>query len=108
MICLVTDGDAFRLLDRDSLKAIIPKERLLLKFEPKFKQITNGNLETASPEVGFTTGSTTPVVVTDDVQSHPSPSLARDKPSQKPLKEEVIRDQSKIYGRFRGDAKLTG
>ena len=72
---------------------MIPKQGLLLKVEQKFKQITNANLETASPEVGFTTGSTRPVVVTDDVQSHPSPSLAWDKPSQKPLKEEIIRDQ---------------
>lgn len=85
---------------------MIPKQGLLLKFDQKFKQIAN-NLETASPKVVLTTGSTTPVVVTDDVQSYPSPSPVCDEPSQKPLKEEIIKEQSKIYGRFRGDAKLT-
>ena len=86
---------------------MIPKQGLLLKFNQKFKQIAN-NLETGSPKVDFTSDSTTPVVVTDDVQSYPSPSPVSDKPSQKPLKEEIIKDQSKIHGRFRGDAKLTG
>ena len=85
---------------------MIPKQGLLLKFNQKFNQIAN-NLETGSPTVDFTSDSTTPVVVTNDVQSYPSPSPVSDKPSQKPLKEEIIKDQSNIYGRFRGDAKLT-
>ena len=86
---------------------MIPKQGLLLKFDQKFKQIAH-NLETASPKVVFTSGSTTPVAVTDEVQSDLSPSPVRDKPSQKPLKKEIIKEQSKIYSRFKGDAKLTG
>ena len=105
------DGDAFRLLDRDSLKAMISKQGLLLKFEQKFKQIAN-NLETVSPKVASTTDSTTPVTVTNDVDSHPVPGTisVSDMPSQNLLKEDVIKEQSKIYGRFKGDAtcKLTG
>lgn len=91
------DGDAFRLLDRDSLKSMISKQGLLLKFEQKYKQITT-NVETALPEVD-TSDSTTPVVVTNNVC---------EKPAQTPLKKEVIKEQSKIYGRFKTDAKLNG
>ena len=67
----------------------------MLKFDQKFKQIAH-NLETASSKVVFTSGSTTPVAVTDEVQSDLSPSPVRDKP----LKKEIIKEQSKIYGRF--------
>ena len=65
----------------------------MLKFDQKFKQIAH-NLETASPKVVFTSGSTTPVAVTDESDLSPSP--VRDKP----LKKEIIKEQSKIYGRF--------
>lgn len=57
-----------------------------------------------------TTDSTTPVTVTNDVDSHPVPGTisVSDMQSQKPHKEDIIKEQSKIYGRFIGDAKLTG
>ena len=34
------DGDAFRLLNKESLKTIIQKQGPLLKFEQKYQQIS--------------------------------------------------------------------
>lgn len=93
------DGDAFRLLDRESLKAMITKQGLLLKFEQKFKELSN-SLDTA-----VTKDSTEHVVVIDDVKDYPVPGLSS-KPSKKPLSDEIVKEQSKIYGRFKSNAKL--
>ena len=78
---------------------MITKQGLLLKFQQKFKQLST-SLDTV-----VTTDSTTPVVVTDDVKDHPVPALSK-KPSQKPLSDEIVKEQSKIYGRYNANAKL--
>ena len=93
------DGDAFRQLDRESLKAMITKQGLLLKFEQKFKILSN------SLDTTVTKDSTEHVVVIDDVKDYPVPGLSS-KPSQKPLSDENVKEQSKIYGRFKSNAKL--
>lgn len=95
------NGDAFRLLDRESLEAMITKQGLLLKFEQKFKELWN-SLDTA-----VTKDSTEHVVVTNDVKDYPVPGLSS-KPSQKPLSDEIVKEQSKPYGRFKSNAKLNG
>lgn len=93
------DGDAFCLLDKESLKAMITKQGLLLKFEQKFKELSN------SLDTEVTKDSTEHVVVTDVVKDYPVSGLSN-KPSQKPLSDEIVKEQSKIYGRFRSNAKL--
>ena len=78
---------------------MITKQGLLLNFEQKFKILSN------SLDTTVTKDSTEHVVVIDDVKDYPVPGLSS-KPSQKPLSDENVKEQSKIYGRFKSNAKL--
>ena len=84
------DGDAFVLLISDSMKSMISKQGLLLKFQHKFNEFHPGSSLTEKVD------SNNPVSVEEKIQ------VAKDRSSksnQQGLSLDVIREGSQIFGR---------
>lgn len=84
------DGDAFVLLTSDSMKNMIKKQGLLLKFQHKFNQLHS------SSSVTEKVNSSNPVSVEEEIQVV---EKRKDKANQQRLSLDVIKEKSKIFGR---------
>ena len=96
------DGDAFVLLTSDSVKSMIKKQGLVLKFEHKFNELKGKNLEQTVLNR---------TVVSEEESNNDQPSsiesLSKLKNVQQAMSIDVIQEQSKIYGRYKEHAKLS-
>ena len=89
------DGDAFCLLKDESLKVMIKSQGLLLKFQKIYSQlVSDKESHSCAPEVAE--------VETDVVV----PQVTK-KNSSKPLSDDIIQQQCKIYGRNNQNRKLS-
>lgn len=89
------DGDAFCLLKDESLKVMIKSQGLLLKFQKIYSQLISDKAShSCAPE--------TAEVKLDAV----APQITK-KNSSKPLSDDIIQEQSKIYGRNNKNHKLS-
>ena len=90
------DGDAFSLLNKESLRDMIKSQGLLLKFEEKFSQLQrSASCDSASN-----------VTIQDKSESDNPVSQCSSRGSRV-LSEEMVREESKIYGRHKQNSKLT-
>ena len=91
------DGDAFCLLKDESLKVMIKSQGLLLKFQKIYSQLMSDKAShSCAPEIAE---------VELDVVAPQIPVTKKN--SSKPLSDNIIQEQSKIYGRNNKNHKLS-
>ncbi|CAB3985526.1 uncharacterized protein LOC110046484 [Paramuricea clavata] len=91
------DGGAFALLTNEAMNAMIQKQGLLLKFKQKYGRIVNQN----TIHSALTQSSSS---LEDPHESSSQPLIASGKPGISP---DVLMEQSKIYGRFKDQQKIS-
>ena len=91
------DGDAFCLLKDESLKVVVKSQGLLLKFQKIYSQLISDKAShSCAPEIAE---------VELDVVAPQIPVTKKN--SSKPLSDNIIQEQSKIYGRNNKNHKLS-